>query len=91
MFAFCAARQIALLEHGAFSCIGSEEFQSQRWNKQPQFSPNLRHLIHDFNRMSMWVAYMIVREFDLKTRVIVMAYMIDVGYQSYKVCCWCCC
>jgi hypothetical protein len=79
------ARQISLLDYGAFCCIDAEELQSQRWNKNPHLAPNVRHLITDFNRVSMWIAYCIVREYDAKTRVVVMSFLIDVGYQALKM------
>lgn len=78
------AHQVTLMEHAAFSCIGLDELQSQRWNKQPHLAANVRFLMGEFNRLSIFLAYMIVREFDLRQRVAVMQFCIDVGYEAFK-------
>ncbi len=57
-------------------------------------APNVRHLIAEFNRISMWVAYQICREPDLKQRTAIMAFLIDVGWRGKRtracvyVCVW---
>lgn len=79
------ARQLTLMDHRVFSCVAFEELHAQCWLKQPHMAPNVRHLILEFSRLSMWMAYSVVREFDLRARTAVLAFLVDVGYQCLKL------
>ena len=66
------ARQICLHEFLLYSKVQSEELLDQRWNKKDlkfTLAPNVHKVIQRFNTFSQWVAWTIVSQPELKSRI----------------------
>ncbi|KAH3744162.1 Ras guanine nucleotide exchange factor Q [Pelomyxa schiedti] len=68
------ARQISLMEFDCLYSIQPKEFLSLGWSKKDkdERSPNLLVMIRKFNAISNWVTTTIVREQNIKKRVIII-------------------
>lgn len=64
------ARQLTLAHYGMYRKIPPKEFLSLSWQKEDKErrSPNLLHMIRDFNRISWWIVNCLVQEGELRRR-----------------------
>jgi hypothetical protein len=85
-------QQLGLIEQKLFKGIPLHEFFCQGWNdKVNQKSPSLQKLISWFNNVAIGCASEVVRQKDIKTRVLVLKKLITsaqtcLTYSNYNTC-----
>lgn len=71
------ARQLTIIEQKIFSEIPLNEYYQARWTKNE--SPKVEEASCFSNKLSYWLAWLIVREDKIKMRVIHLTYVITLG------------
>ncbi len=71
------ARQMTRLDAALFEVIETRDFLETAWtSKNPNVATSVKAITKQFNRMSQWVASMILREEDLRRRSAVIEFFI---------------
>jgi son of sevenless-like protein len=84
------ARQLTIVESKLYAKIKYAEWLNMAWQKKvregdPELAPNVKALILHSNKLTDWVAEMILIQVDMKKRILVIKYFVsvaDVGYIS---------
>jgi hypothetical protein len=81
------ARQMTLIEYGIFSQIKPKECFKLGWSKADKHerSPNIVRLIDHFNKMSGWIATLIIKEENNKKRGLLMKHWIQVAQECRQI------
>jgi len=81
------ARQFTLIEHKIFSKIKSSELLNQAWNKEKlqHRSPNILYLISRANKLSFWVASIILWFTKVSDRTKVVTKLINIGQHMLQL------
>ncbi len=71
------ARQMTRLDAALFEVIETRDFLETAWtSKNPNVAQSVKAITKQFNRMSQWVASLILREDDLRSRASVIEFFI---------------
>lgn len=77
------ARQLTIIESKSYGKLKAAECLSKGWSKQPNGGPdpaeNIRAIIMQSNRLTNWVAEMILTQTEVRKRVIVIKHFIAVA------------
>lgn len=77
------ARQLTIIESKSYGKLKAAECLSKGWSKQPNGGPdpaeNIRAIIMQSNRLTNWVAEMILTQSEVRKRVIVIKHFIAVA------------
>merc|ERR1712232_1302760 len=81
------ARQMTLIEYRIFSVIKPKECFNLGWSKSDKDSrsPNIVRLIEQFNKVSSWIATLIVKEDTPKKRGHMIRHWIDVAEECKAI------
>ncbi len=75
------ARQLTLIDFGLFSAVELQELQGQQWSK-PKLrhrSPNVVSLVTRLNRISYWIATVILAQDSDESRAATLSFFIEVA------------
>ncbi|KAI3636881.1 hypothetical protein MIR68_005148 [Amoeboaphelidium protococcarum] len=75
------ARQLTLLDSAALSEVQPKELINLAWEKKDKsvMSPNVTKMIRNTNDLTFWVVTLIVTTADIKTRVQIIKYVIQIA------------
>ena len=81
------ARQMSLIEFSMYSMIQSSECLGQSWNGKEKHirSPNITNIIDHTNKLSSWVATKILESPDVRERVRVLRYFVEVAARCREI------
>jgi son of sevenless-like protein len=81
------ARQLTLLTHEYICSINRNVCLNQNWcrPRRVEHAPVLMHFLQHFNKISVWVAFSIVRQQNMKKRVKVLKKMLDIAENCEKL------
>ena len=85
------ARQLTIIESRLYAKIKPSECLDKTWGKKddPDASPNVKALVRHSNKLTHWVAEMILNQQDVKKRVVVIKHWVSIADVSYG--CLSCC
>ena len=84
------ARQLTIIESRLYAKIKPTECLDKMWGRKddPDASPNVKALVRHSNKLTYWVAEMILNQQDVKKRVVVIKHWVsiaDVGWASLTI------
>lgn len=82
------ARQLTIIESRLYGKIKATECLNKTWQKkvgegEPEPAPNVKALILHSNQMTNWVAEMILKQTDVRKRVVVIKHFVAVADVSF--------
>jgi hypothetical protein len=80
------ARQMTRLDAALFEVIETRDFLETAWtSKNPNVATSVKAITKQFNRMSQWVASVILSEDDLRRRALVIEFFILTGEACLEI------
>mmetsp|Transcript_7464 Transcript_7464/g.27969 ORF Transcript_7464/g.27969 Transcript_7464/m.27969 type:complete len:2086 (-) Transcript_7464:47-6304(-) len=78
------ARQLTLIDYETYSMIQPKECFKNAWSKQDGSAPNIVKLTYRFNKISLWVATLIIRAADDKERKDIIAKFVEIARHALR-------